>query len=132
MAASGAELPMPLIAGQPPPRPGHLQVGPSGSVGLGLAVHQRDYISGEPLQTLDALRNGLAAAIEDQLVHADRRESSNVAGNVFRLAGESSAGHVRRWDTGATWLASRADRPAPRELAAAIDASAAAPSPCSS
>jgi hypothetical protein len=38
------------------------------------------------LQTLDALRNRLAAAIEDQLVQADRRESSNVAGNVFRLA----------------------------------------------
>jgi hypothetical protein len=53
-------------------------------------------MSGEPLQTLDALRNGLAAAIEDQLVHADRRESSNVAGNVFGLAGESSAGPVRR------------------------------------
>ena len=87
---------MPRIAGQPPPVTRHLQVGPSGSVGLGLAVHQRDYVSGEPLQALDALRNGLAAAIENQLVHADRRESSNVAGNVFRLAGESSAGSIRR------------------------------------
>jgi hypothetical protein len=60
-----------------------------------LAVHQRDYVSGEPLQALDALRNGLAAAIEDQLVHADRCESSNVAGDVFRLAGEGPAGPVR-------------------------------------
>ena len=32
------------------------------SVGQALAVHQRDYVSGEPLQALDALRNGLAAA----------------------------------------------------------------------
>jgi hypothetical protein len=60
-----------------------------------LAVHQRDYVSGEPLQALDALRNGLAATIEDQLVHADRREISNVAGDVFRLAGEGPAGPVR-------------------------------------
>src|SRR5438270_2744191 len=65
-----------------------------------LAVHQRDYVSGEPLQTLDALRNRLAAAIEDQLVHADRRESANVAGNLFRLAGEGAAGSVRRRDAG--------------------------------
>ena len=72
------------------------EVGPIGSVGRALAAYQRGHVSGEPLQTLDALRNGLAAAIEDQLVHADRRESSNVAGNVFGLAGESSAEPVRR------------------------------------
>ena len=48
---------------------------------------------------LDALRNGLAAAIEDQLVRADRREISNVAGDVFRLAGEGS-GAIRPGNAG--------------------------------
>src|SRR5712664_3418399 len=53
---------------------------PAKSVGReALAVHERDYVSSEPLQALDALCNGLAAAIEDQLVHADRRESSDIA-----------------------------------------------------
>src|SRR3982074_3629649 len=64
------------------------------------AVHHRDDGRSEPLQALDALRNGLAAAIEDQFVHADRRESPDVAGDLFRLAGEGPAGSVRRWDTG--------------------------------
>jgi hypothetical protein len=44
------------------------------------------------LQALDALRNGLAAAIEDQLVHADRRERSDIIGDLFRRAGEEAAG----------------------------------------
>jgi hypothetical protein len=52
------------------------------------------------LQALDALPNGLAAAIEDQLVHADRRKSSNVAGDIFRLAGEGPAGAVQRCNAG--------------------------------
>src|SRR5437870_7949377 len=74
---------------------------PAKSVGREvLAVHQRDYVSSEPFQALDALRNGLAAAIEDQLVHADRRESSDIAGDVLRLSGEGPAGVARRWDAG--------------------------------
>jgi hypothetical protein len=48
------------------------------------------------LQALDALRNRLAAAIKDQLVHADRHEILNVAGDLFGLAGEGPPGSVRR------------------------------------
>jgi hypothetical protein len=55
----------------------------------GSAGHQRDDLRGEPLQALDALHYGLAAAIEDQLVHADRRESTNIAGDILRLASEA-------------------------------------------
>src|SRR5260370_12299000 len=68
---------------------------PDRSVPRASAVHQRDYVGGEPLQALDALRDGLAATLEDQLVHADRRESSDVAGDLFRRAGEEPAGAVR-------------------------------------
>ena len=71
-----------------------------GQPGRALAVHQRDDVSGEPLQALDALRNGLAAAIEDQLVHADCCEGSNVAGDLFRLAAKEPAGSVRRCNAG--------------------------------
>ncbi|HJU16371.1 MAG TPA: hypothetical protein VJ770_07865 [Stellaceae bacterium] len=35
------------------------------------------------MQALDALRSRPAAAIEDQFVHADRRETANAAGGVF-------------------------------------------------
>jgi tetratricopeptide (TPR) repeat protein len=88
--------PAPRIAGQPLPVTRPSASRPERLGRPGLSRPPADYISGERLQTLDALRNRLAAAIEDQLVHADRRESSNVAGNVFGLAGESSAGPVRR------------------------------------
>ena len=50
------------------------------------AVDERNYVGGEPLQALDALHNRLAAAIENQLVHADRCEISNVPGDLFLLA----------------------------------------------
>jgi hypothetical protein len=43
------------------------------------------------LQAVDALRDRLAAEIEDQLVHADTRESSDVGGDLFRGAGERPA-----------------------------------------
>jgi hypothetical protein len=39
------------------------------------------------LQALDAFRNRPASEIKDQLVHADRRESSDITGDVFRRAG---------------------------------------------
>src|SRR5215471_8998057 len=66
----------------------------------GLAASQRDYVSGEPLQALDALRDRPAAEVEDQLVHADRREGSDVGGDLFRRAGKGPARSVRRWNAG--------------------------------
>ena len=65
-----------------------------------LLVHQRGYLSGKPLQALDALCNGLAAAIENQLMHADGSEASNVARDIVRRSRERSAGAVGRWNTG--------------------------------
>jgi hypothetical protein len=74
------------------------RLGPIDPDRRGSACHERDDLGCEPLQALDALRDGLAAAIENQLVHADRRESSNVAGDVFRFTGEGPAGPIRRWN----------------------------------
>ena len=64
---------------------------PIGSVGQPLPVYQRGYVAGKLLQPLDAFCNGLAAAIEDELMHTDRREISNVARDIVRHAGERSA-----------------------------------------
>src|SRR5579884_3382471 len=76
---------------------------PTGRIGWirrASARRERDDLRGKPLQPLDALRNGPAAAIEDQLVHADRGEISNVAGDLFRRAGEGPARAVRRGNAG--------------------------------
>lgn len=59
------------------------------------ALDERDDRLGEPLRALDALRDGLAPAIEDQLMRAARCKASNVAGDVFRRAGEGPAGPIR-------------------------------------
>lgn len=40
----------------------------------GSACHERNDLGCEPLQALDALRDGLAAAIENLLVHGQRRQ----------------------------------------------------------
>jgi len=44
--------------------------------GRALAVHQRYHLRGKALQPLNTFAAGLAAEIEDQLVHADRREGA--------------------------------------------------------
>jgi hypothetical protein len=40
----------------------------------GSACRERNDLGCEPLQALDTLRDGLAAAIENQLVHGQRRQ----------------------------------------------------------
>src|SRR6516164_10772240 len=65
-----------------------------------LAAHQRDDLRGKPLQALDALRDRPPAKIEDQLVHADRREGLNVGSDLFRPAREGPVRSVRRWNAG--------------------------------
>src|SRR5271167_683628 len=92
MSRSGVELHAANHPSQAPP-----VIRPSASA---LAVNQRNDVNGEPLQALDALGDRLAAEVKDQLVHADRSEGTDVAGDLFRLAGELPAGPVRRWNTG--------------------------------
>src|SRR3954453_7906609 len=59
------------------------------------ASRERQDVDSEPLELLDALRNGVAAAIKDQLVHADCSEAPDVGSDLFRFSGERPAGAVR-------------------------------------
>ena len=49
-----------------------------------LAAYQRHNLRREALETLNALGDRLSAKIEDQLVHADRREGADVTSDVIR------------------------------------------------
>src|SRR5260370_35387051 len=64
-------------------------------------LHQRHHLGSEALQALDAFGDALAAEVEDQLVHADRGERTDVAGVVMVVAGAAAAvclaGRKRRW-----------------------------------
>src|SRR5882762_1360254 len=57
-------------------------------------LHQRHHLGREALQALDAARDALAPEVEDQLVHADGGERTDVAGDVMGVAGEAAASPV--------------------------------------
>ena len=60
------------------------------------AAHQRCHLGGEALQALDAFGDGLAGEVKDPLVHAASREGADVTSDVIWIAGEGTAGPVRR------------------------------------
>ena len=54
------------------------------TVGIaGSAIDQWHYLGGESLQAFDRFLDRLTTEIEDQFVHADGRETANVAGDVI-------------------------------------------------
>src|SRR5262245_17844094 len=57
---------------------------------LRLSPDQRDHLGGEALQALEAVGEGIAAAVEDQFVHADRGEGTDVARDLVGGAGEAA------------------------------------------
>src|ERR1700693_1709981 len=82
------------------PRMGQRAPGTRDTGRYDLAAYQRHNLRREALETLNALGDGLAAEIEDQLVHADRREGTNITGDVIGSTGERPTRSVRRWDAG--------------------------------
>src|SRR5689334_19480778 len=55
---------------------------------------QWDHFGSKSLQARNAVSNGFAAEVEDQLVHANGTKGADVASDIIGAAGKASAGAV--------------------------------------